>query len=560
VSPATGAHGLRPPRLLDDTIDLYFRTGFWGNFTWGDYVDRNADLYPTKPAIFDRDGHVTCADLGEATDALALALLELGIEAGDVVAIQLPNWWEFIACRFALSKMGAIACPINSALRLHDVKHLFGIARPAAFVTTGEWRGFDYVAMVEDLRTDWPELIHIVVGDDSPGGKSIPFSRLAQGAGSRADLRSEVLKHRPDANDLDFLNATSGTTQGVSKLAMRTHNAYLSMEHQYIWCARIVAEDVTLSPAPITQAVGSNCYLMQAITGASVVEIERFDPEVTLAALEEHGCTFMFCVPTQIVDMLNSPRAESTDFSSLKRVIVAGSYVPPEVAQSIEQVTGARCLIAYGSIDASASTCVTMDDPPEKRYHTVGRVSPGNEVAMFDADGEPVPMGEVGEIGCKGPNNSFGYYFNDEAADAVLFNQHGYAMTGDLGCMDPDGYLQVSGRTKDIIIRGGQNILPQEIERVALEHADVRDVAIVAAKDERLGEVACACVVPREGAQVNLESLTDHLRAAGLASYKLPERLLLVGTIPRTAADKVARNVLRDLVAESGHELQSRTR
>lgn len=549
---------MRPPRLTDDAIDLYTRTGFWGRFTWGDYVDRNAQLYPDKPAIFDRSGHITCGDLGRVTDSLALSFLDLGIRQGSVVGVQLPNWWEFVACRFALSKIGAITAPFNIALRKHDLEHLLEISRPVAIISPREWRDFDYMAMVGELQEHRPELLHIVVTDDPVAKKQrIPFYRLTQQLTPWEDVHAQVLKHRPDPNDVDFLSATSGTTQGITKLAIRTHNTYLTMEHQYTWCARMTADDVSLSPAPITQAVGSNCYLMQAITSAPAVEIERFDPETTLNAIEKYRCTFMFCVPTHIIDMLNSPKVKTTDFSSLKRMIVGGSYLPPEVAQSIEEITGARCLIGYGSIDSSAATCTTMDDPPDKRYHTVGRVEPGNEIALFDADGEPVPAGEVGEVGCKGPNNGLGYY-NDEGADVALFNRYNYAMTGDLGRLDKDGYLQIVGRTKDIIIRGGQNIVPQEVERALLAHPDVRDVAIVGTAHERLGEVCCACVVPREGARPTLESLTEFLRASGLAPYKLPERLLLLDSFPLSAGDKIARNVLREMVTQRASELEKR--
>lgn len=544
--------GMRPRRLTDETVEHYTRTGLWGCLTWGEYIDQNARLYPEKPAIIDRSGVMSCSELGRVTDCLARSFLELGVTPGGVVALQLPNWWEYIACRFALSKIGAVIAPFNIALRGHDVEYLVKLTAPQAIVTPSEWRGTNYLAMVDHLRGSNDGLIHVVVDEavtSAPG--RVGFYPLTAGVVASGELES----YRPDPNELDFLSATSGTTQGITKLAMRTHNAYLAMTHQYISTLRITHKDVSISPAPITQAIGANCYNIQAVTSAPVVELERFDVDAALAAIEAHRPTFMFCVPTHMVDILNSPRAKTTDFSSMERVLIAGSSVPPELAQAVEELMGVRVLIAYGSIDTSAATCVTMDDPPEKRYFTVGRPSAGNEVAVVGTDGAFLGPGEVGEVGCRGPNGSLGY-FNDPQADEAVFRADGYGMTGDLGRLDKEGYLQIVGRSKDIIIRGGQNIVPMEVERVLRQHPDVRDVAVIGVPDPRLGEVACACVVPHPGKQLTLAVLTEFLRQAGLAPYKLPERLLLLASLPLSAGDKVARNVLREMA--TAEELEAR--
>jgi non-ribosomal peptide synthetase component E (peptide arylation enzyme) len=391
-----------------------------------------------------------------------------------------------------------------------------------------------------------PGLDEIVTFDDPAPSGLRSLADLMELGRARPRTAAAVVEGRPDPDVLDILSATSGTTQGVTKLVARTQNQYYSLERQIMGRHGILQDDVLLGLAPITQAIGSNPIYANLLYGSSFIELERFDAAHALDLIAREGVTYIVSVPTHLVDLLDEVRGGVHDLSSLRVVYCAGAAIAPEVAKAVEEVTGAVFLSAYGAIDAGAGSGSAPEDPPAARFTSAGRPFPEDEVRVTDDEGRLVKPGEVGEFRLRGPSSALGYY-GDEEADAALFDEEGFARTGDLGFIDGDGYLHVVDRSKDVIIRGGQNIVPAEVERALLTHPSVRHAAVVAAPDARLGEVCCAFVVPR-GEAPTLEDLRTHLRQAGLASVKLPERLEIIDALPLSAGGKVRKGDLRQLL------------
>jgi len=297
--------------------------------------------------------------------------------------------------------------------------------------------------------------------------------------------------------------------------------------------------------------MGANAMYLMAYIGSTVVQSEHFSADSALALLEAERCTSMFAISTHLVDMTNCPTLGQYDLSNLTRVISAGAYVPPEVARQVEARMGAKTLIMYGAMDGWVGSGVTMDDPEEKRHNTIGRAMPGCEVAIFNEKAtRQLPQGEVGEIAGRSPANSLGY-FNDPEADLQVFRNDDWAFNGDLGMVDDEGYVKILGRSKDIIIQGGQNIVPTELEDLLMTHPKLANVAIIGMPDDRLGEVVCAYVILIPGAtSLVLEDMVKFLKEHKVAPYKLPRRLELVDSFPTHKGDKVLKTELVDDVTE----------
>lgn len=534
--------------VTPEVITRYTEAGFWGSRIWTDYIDETARQAPGRIAIVDSAGSLTYAEFRRAIDHLALELVELGIKKEERFGIQLPNWREFVIMRFALAKIGAVSVPLPADWRRKEVEYVLGTSEAVGLVVPLQFRGRDYVSEYADLGASVPTLrTRLVARGDAgpvPGWRSLGSlldgRRGPAGAGGLASLR-------PGANEVDLIVTTSGST-AAPKMVVRTPNCFLTTTRQFVeHRGPLSGSDVVAGLAPIARGVGYWIGVAApVVAGCTMALLDRFTPEAAVQWIARTRATVAIAVPTQIVKMLDVADLERHDLRGFRLFVNGGAAIAPSAAEEAERRFGCVIMSAYGAVEGGIPTCTAADDPPEKRFRTVGRALPGMEMRIVDDDGRPLPPGSPGEIVYRGPNVSVGFWRNAEGY-RQLFDDDGWFRSGDLGVIDEQGYLTIVGRKKEIIIRGGINISPSEVEGLLQDHPAIRQVAIVKMPDPVLGERCCAYVEPAPGAIVTVESLAEFLAAKDVAKYKFPERVELCGDLPTTGeGGKVLRRALED--------------
>jgi acyl-CoA synthetase (AMP-forming)/AMP-acid ligase II len=530
-------------------IERYTREGFWGSRIWPDYIDATAERAPDRLAIIDAVGRLTYGELRRAIDRLALHLVDLGVKKEDRFGIQLPNWREFVILRFALAKIGAVAVPLPADWRRKEVEYVLGATGAVGLTIAGRFRGREYPAEYRELVAGLPAIRTVVVTRPDaplpPGWSSSPD--LDDASVERRHGPDVLVSLRPGANDVDLIVTTSGST-AAPKLVVRTPNCFLATSRQFVEHRGPIGEhDVVAGLAPIARGVGYWIGVaVPVVAGCTMALLEQFTPEAALAWMAQTRATAAIAVPAQIVKMLQVPDLERHDLRALRLLVNGGAAIPPGAAEEVERRLHCTTMSAYGAVEGGIPTCTAVDDPPEKRFRTVGRLLPGMELRIMDEDGRPLPPGSAGEIVYRGPNLSVGFW-RDPDAYRKLFDGDGWFRSGDLGIVDEQGYLTIVGRKKEIIIRGGINISPSEVEGLLQDHPAIRQVAIVKMPDPVLGERCCAYVVPAPGATVTVESLAEFLGARDVAKYKFPERVEVCAELPTTGeGGKVLRRALED--------------
>ena len=471
------------------------------------YLRANATVRGDALAVYDEGEELSFDALLRAVLSLAADLRERGVEPGDVVAVALPNVWRYVALEVAVPAIGATLLPLPISLGRLETED--AIARSGASLVIGQ-----------SAHTEAVDAAELDADGEPDGG---PFAA-------------------PDPDRVVQIALTSGTT-GRSKLAGLTARLKQLTFEGFTSRLGLGPGDRMLPLSPITQGTGEMC-LYALRTGAAMVMSHhtRFDADRSLALAERTGTTVLGGVPTMIGRLLHAPALAGADLGRLRATISAGAPLSPTVAQEWEERTGSPTCSFYGAMDVGQLAVPSPDDPAEKRWTTVGRPHDRAELLICDPGGNAVEPGEEGEICMRGPLVQPRYWGEDETP----YSDDGWAHFGDLGRLDADGYLLVTGRVKDTIIRGGSNINPFEVEDVLRGSAVVRDVCVVGRPDEDLGERASAFVVPAPGSEPTLEELTAHLEEAGLTRYKWPETLHLLDALPHGATGKVDRKGLRE--------------
>ena len=474
----------------------------------------------TRPCE-DRLGDIVAAGRRAGTRMTAM-----GVEPGDIVAVMLPNWREWLVACVATQQAGAVMLPIVSIYGAKELGFILRQSRAKLIVTPDQWRGVDYAALIASCG-DLPDLKHHVrVGEE--------FAAL------EADIDVGPLPPRV-CDDLAMLVYTSGTTadpKGVMH-SSRSLLAELAIQAQ---TRGAVADEVMLSPWPPGHVAGALGMLRYLAQGVPFVAMEQWDAGAAAELTDKHKVTSSSGTPFHLGGLMDAADRDGRDLSSLRNYLVGAAPVPPTL---VERCVAQRLAVyhCYGSSEHPTVTSGTADDPLDKQLHTEGRLMAGSEARFVDDDGHDVPPGADGEIATRGPELFIGYF--DTALDAAAFLPGGWYRTGDIGRLDDDGYLLITDRKKDIIIRGGENISSREVEDLLLRHPAVAEVAVVAAKDERMGEVVMACVVVKPGATITLDDVRAFFVASGIAKQKTPERLVVVGALPRNASGKVLKHELR---------------
>ena len=524
--------------MTEELIASYYELGYWRPEPLHVTIDEIASRRPDAPAVADQHERLSYRELVRRSHALADHLLGLGLEPGDAVALQTPNRLAIPLTHLACDRADLLFVPLSDAWRHREMGHLLKVARAKVVIVPQATKGFDHVAMVEDLRKDLPELRFLGSLDGRADGVDFSFDEVT--------CRDVAAVHRErDANAARYVMVTSGTT-GLPRLSAWSDNNLRHFMSFFASSVQLTEDDVAVGFCPAN--TGATGYVFAVLgpmlVGASSVLLEHWSPVEALRLIETERATTATAVPTQVLKMMQQEDLGSYDFSSLRIFTNAGAAMPPAAAEQLEKTFGCAGHVCYGSTDGGVPTMTSLLDSPEKRWTSVGRDIPGNERRVVDASGREVAPGESGEVCWRGPTKSFGYLNEPEMTEAA-FDVDGYYHSGDLGSYDAEGYLHITGRSKDLIIRGGQNISPQEIENLLAEHPAVSEVSVIGLPDPVYGERVCACLVARPGRVVTLEELNDFLLDRGVAKFKLPERAEVLSELPKSAGGKISKVELR---------------
>jgi len=521
----------------------FARCGRWRGRTVRDFLEERCASEPDGPILVEPGRTLSYSELYGEAAALAASMQASGLGSGDVVSFQLPNWHEAFVVDVAASLLGAVSNPIVPIYRDSEVRHILADSRSRVFFIPRSFRNFDYPGMMDRLRPDLPALRDVVIVRDSAASQS-NFSDLIE-RGRRLPLTPAAR----DANAVRLLMYTSGTT-GPAKGVLHSDNTLMAEIDGIVDYWNITPRDVVLTPSPVTHITG---YLfgmqLAVVSGMPTVFMERWNADEAIDLIEDHGVTLTVSATPFLQELVCKAEERRCSLPTLRLFACGGAPVPPELIHRAYQ-TLERCIACriYGSTEAGPITLGVTDRSDESlAADTDGRIV-GHEVRIVDpVTRSPVAFGEEGEITARGPNLFLGY--TDEKETAASFSSDGFFHSGDLGRLFDGDYLLVTGRKKDLIIRGGENLSPKEIEDCLYTHPAVADVAVVGMPSERMGEAVCAFVVLRAGASLSIEESTVFLSGAGLAKQKSPERLEFVDELPRTAAGKVRKDVLRIEIA-----------
>jgi fatty-acyl-CoA synthase len=536
--------------------------------TVGGLLDLVAGRRPDDEALVyaDRDLRYTYREFKGVVEECARALMALGLEKGDHVAVWGQNVPEWVTLQFATGKMGAVLVTVNPAYKAHELEYVLDQSDAAALFLTEGVRGADFLQILQeavpelaDVRDgelsveDLPYLKHLVLmGGDPPD--NMPVMSFDEFLDRGREVTEEELRERQhslDAEDVINMQYTSGTT-GFPKGVQLTHANIVKNAFSIGECMKLGPEDRVCIPVPFFHCFGCVLGTLNTVTHeGTMVPIETFDAERVLQAVHQERCTAVLGVPTMFIAELDHPDFDQYDTSSLRTGIMAGSPCPMEVMKRVVDVMGAsEITIAYGQTESSpVITQTRTDDPLELRVSTVGRTLPGVEIRVVNIDtGEDCEPGEQGELWTRGYLVMRGYYkMEDKIAEVI--DEDGWLHTGDLAVMDENGYVRITGRAKDMIIRGGENIYPREIEEFLYTHPDVSDVQVYGVPDEKYGEQVAAAIKKRPDADLTEEDVKEFC-LQNIAYYKVPEYVDFVEEYPMTASGKIQKYKLREAAIE----------
>jgi non-ribosomal peptide synthetase component E (peptide arylation enzyme) len=494
-----------------------------------------------RPVVVDADASLTYTELEGRVEALAASLADLGAAPGEVVSWQLPNWWEAVALHLAIIRLGAVSNPIIAIYRRSEVQFILAQAQSKIFVVPERFRGFDFPGMVAEMRPELPALDHLVIARASGPAQGIRFEEMLKPGTPPEPERSAV--------DPAILLYTSGTT-AEPKGVVHPHATLVRELAGFIDLYDLTAEDPVFMPSPVTHVTGL-LYAMQmpSMLGSFAVLQDVWEPTEALKLLERHRCAFTVSATPFLHGLTYHPELHEYDLSAMRVFCCGGADVPPQLIRDAEDRLGCLATRVYGSTEYPTAGQGGPTDPLAKRAETDGRPLAGTELRIVGEDGGILGPGEVGELHVRGPERFSGYL--QPPPDGPVFDAEGFFATGDMASLDADGYLTISGRKKDIILRGGENISVKEVEDLLFVHPAIDDVAIVAMPDPVMVERACAYLVIAPGAEApSLSELTEYLQGRGLAIQKVPERLEVVEQLPKNLAGKVQKFKLREAIRE----------
>jgi acyl-coenzyme A synthetase/AMP-(fatty) acid ligase len=519
---------------------LFESQGLWTQETWFHKLELAARRAPSALSVADESRAMTRGEVMRDATRLAAYLWYRGVRRGDVITIVIPNWCEFVVVHAAIGVLGAVANPVVPKVSRKELLHMLSVAKSRFVVAASTSRAPTPVEVAHEAVVDVPSVLG-VIDVRGTGPESLGWV-LSEAWEDRIDMAHTA----QSARDWDTITFTSGT-ESLPKGVVHSHQSTMFGLRAYIGgVLGLSSADAVFAPSPICHASGLEWGLRAAIyTEAPLVLQDRWDPKMALDLLARYRCSYTLAATPFILDLIHEQRSRGRDLH-LKYVASGGAPIPRHLVMDVRDVLRAELMSVYGSSETYIATATRPNDPDELLMSD-GLPLPGTEIAVVDEHRRALPAGEQGEIVTRGPHVFLGYLGEPDLTHRS-FHDDWYRF-GDLGYLDNRGCLHVTGRLKDIIIRGGENISVREVEEILLTHHDVIEAAVVGYPDTRLGERCCAVLVVKPESRLDLSSVNEHLLGAGLPKYKLPERLRFISKMPMTETGKIRKSELRDLVA-----------
>lgn len=538
---------LLPPRRA-----ISLERGWWPDRTINDDLDACVEAVPDKIALTARrsDGaeprRFSYRELMTMIDRIAVGLNRLGVGRNDVVSMQLPNWWQFTALYLACSRIGAVINPLMPIFRERELSFMLKHCEAKVFVVPQTFRGFDHAGMARGLKAELPALEHVVV-IGSGGADDFDALLTEPRWEEQPDATAILTANRPGPDDITQVIFTSGTT-GEPKGVLHTANTLMANIIPYAERLALGRDDVILMASPMAHQTGFMYGLMMPIMlRASVVLLDQWDPKLAVQLIRDEAVSFTMASTPFLTDLTRTVLETGQTVPTLKTFLCAGAPIPGALVEQARKVLGTKIVSAWGMTENGAVTLIHLDDDDERAYSTDGAPLPGVEVKVVDEDDRSLAPGAIGRLLVRSCSNFGGYLKRPQwnGTDA-----EGWFDTGDLARIDAAGYIRIAGRSKDVIVRGGENIPVVEIEALLYRHPAIAQAAIVAYADERLGERACAIVVPRDGEDLTFEGMVAFLKEQRVAIQYIPEKLVVREAMPATPSGKIQKFRLREMLRD----------
>jgi cyclohexanecarboxylate-CoA ligase len=533
----------------DMSQNNYREAGYWLDKAVDQLLNEAITRTPDKISIIadraDREQafRLTYRELGNLVDRGASSLSRLGVGPRDVVTVQLPNWWEFVVTALACSKIGAVFNPVMPILRERELVYVLNFCESKVFIVPKVYRGFDYAAMAEGMRGELHHLQHLIVVDGE-GDSSFERAILSAGPGGERSLAPAL---GPD--DMAVVMFTSGTT-GEPKGVIHTSNSLVGCTKALTQRFGLHDNEVLLVASPVAHMTGYAAVVLLSIyLGGTMVLQDVWEPKHGVSLIVREGVTYTAASTPFLNDICEVVAAGAPRPASLRSFLCAGATIPPVLIERAAREVGIHACSLWGMTESLASTLTEPSRAAEKSPTTDGRPLEGMEVRIVDFGGKPVPTGQSGRLLVRGCQMFAGYYKRPELE---TFDAQGWFDSGDLAYMDDEGYIRISGRVKDVLIRGGENVPVVEIENLLYKHPAVAAVAVVGYPDARLGERGCAFIVPKAGSTIDLAAMQAYLAECKMAKQFWPERVELVADLPRTASGKIQKFKLKEVAEAFG--------
>ncbi|HSJ14587.1 MAG TPA: class I adenylate-forming enzyme family protein [Longimicrobiales bacterium] len=510
-------------------------------------LEQQAREIPDRAFLHFGDRRLSYGQLYARASALAAALHELGVERGDRVALDLPNWPEFVISMFAAARLGAVIVPLNPRYTVPELQYMLRHSEASVVVSAENFNGTDYLQLFEGFLTSLPDLQYVVtVGEEDLwyDDRIYQFEDLLS-SGEGRELPEASVDPATDVFAILYTSGTMGKPKGVAL----THRNLLTTAAHTADAIQLGPDDVVFGVTTVFHVFGLGPGILGTlVAGASLVLQEQFDPAGALDLIARHGVTVHYGVPTVYVTEMREAELRGLRAPSLRAGVVAGAPIGDEQVRRIRDEFCPNLCVAYSLTETSSTVAISrLDDGTDKQVYTVGRPLPDTDVRVLDLDGTVLPEESLGELAVRGPGVMKGYY-RQPGETAQAFDEEGYFLTGDLGMIDEHGYIHIVGRRKELIIRGGFNVYPREVEDRLHAHPAVLDVAVVGLAHDVLGEQVCACILPVEGAIITGEEIKEWCRGA-LADYKVPDIVRFFDAFPLTGSGKVRRVELARMVS-----------
>lgn len=531
-----------------------YACGAWNDMIITDYFENAVTATPHKIALTGYRVHaddrvsLSYSELDRQITRMAAGLAGLGVEKGDVVSCQLPNWWQMSALFLACVRIGAVCNPLMPIFREHEMQYMLAHAQSKVAVVPKTFRNFDHQAMLRGLRSELPDLNHVLV-IDSDDEQSFDKVLLQRAWEEEVDTTRLFAERRPSADDVVQLLYTSGTT-GKPKGVMHTSNTLLSNIRPFSERQRLCADDIILMPSPLAHQLGFLYGLMLPMyLGATAILQDVWEPAFAVRVIAEEGCSLTLGSTPFLADLAEQARTERGRLASLKTFISAGAPIPGALVEKAASVMqGTKVISAWGMTENGAVTTTRPEDPQSTAVNFDGVALPYMQIKIVDEHGNELPAGEEGDLLVRGASQCVGYF---RQPDMYSVDAEGWFATGDIARKDAAGYIRITGRSKDVVIRGGENLPIADIENSLYQHAAIQAVALVGAPDERLGERLCAYVTLHDAsATLTLKDVTDFLMEQRFTRQYLPEYLEVLPAMPRTPSGKIQKFKLRDMAKD----------